>query len=345
MSLLGAAETLWQTMYDEMPVRIDINHHYLQTTQLLRCLAEWDSCRQTRGAAADFEHASELAPLRAAIDSETSHLIVIPTRELAAAGLSEHLDRQTASRTTGCRLHRAEGTSCRSIRSVYLNSCLEPSFVQPLPDGAILLVDARSRGGPNAEIWAADGTRLRQGHLGDAIENVLTTPSGAIWVGYFDEAMGGAGPQVHGLARFAPDLEPGWVYPQRADLPPIDDCYALNVAGERAWSCAYTAFHLVAVDNDQAIDYGMAPQRGAAALLTDGSTGAMVGGYGPEYDLVTPFHIVEDRTVTAGGQCRLVLPDGLEVRERRIYGRGTELHVFIGRSWYRVDLAQVTRGR
>ncbi|MFB9855208.1 hypothetical protein ACFFMR_32995 [Micromonospora andamanensis] len=216
--------------------------------------------------------------------------------------------------------------------------------MQPLPDGAILLVDARSRGGPNAEIWSADGTRLRQGHLGDAIENVLTTPSGAIWVGYFDEAMGGAGPQGHGLARFTPDLEPGWVYPHRADLPPIDDCYALNVAGETAWSCAYTAFHLVAVDNDQAIDYGMAPQRGANALLTDGSTGAMIGGYGPEYDLVTPFHIVEDHAVTTGGQCRLVLPDGLEVRERRIYGNGTEMHVFIGRSWYRVDLAQVTRG-
>nr|WP_030502751.1 DEAD/DEAH box helicase [Micromonospora purpureochromogenes] len=89
--MLGAAQALWQTTYDEMPVRIDINHRHSETTQLLRCLAEWDSCRQTRGAAADLERASELAPLRAAINGETSHLLVIPARQLAASGLSESI--------------------------------------------------------------------------------------------------------------------------------------------------------------------------------------------------------------------------------------------------------------
>ncbi|WP_030271473.1 DEAD/DEAH box helicase [Micromonospora globosa] len=89
--MLGAAQSIWQTTYDEMPVRVDINHRHPETTQLLRCLAEWDSCRQTRGAAADLERASELAPLRSAIHRETSHLLVIPARQLAAAGLSESI--------------------------------------------------------------------------------------------------------------------------------------------------------------------------------------------------------------------------------------------------------------
>ncbi|WP_439428042.1 DEAD/DEAH box helicase [Micromonospora sp. LA-10] len=89
--MLGAAQTLWQTTYDEMPVRIDINHRHSETTQLLRRLAEWDSCRQTRGAAADLERASELAPLRAAINRETIQLLVIPSRQLAAAGLAESI--------------------------------------------------------------------------------------------------------------------------------------------------------------------------------------------------------------------------------------------------------------
>ncbi|WP_231934596.1 DEAD/DEAH box helicase [Micromonospora viridifaciens] len=89
--MLGAAQTLWQTTYDEMPVRIDINHRHPETTQLLRCLAEWDSCRQTRGAAADLERASELAPLRAALGGGASHLLVIPARQLAAAGLAESI--------------------------------------------------------------------------------------------------------------------------------------------------------------------------------------------------------------------------------------------------------------
>lgn len=90
--MLGAARTLRQTTYDEMPVRIDINNRRPETTELLRRLAEWDACRQTRGAAADLERAAELAPLRTAIDRRTSHLLVIPTRTLAAVGLRESID-------------------------------------------------------------------------------------------------------------------------------------------------------------------------------------------------------------------------------------------------------------
>jgi superfamily II DNA or RNA helicase len=84
---LGVARTLRRTTYDEMPVRIDINNRRPETTELLHCLAEWDSCRQTRGASADLERASELALLRSAISDRASHLLVIPTRKLAAEGL------------------------------------------------------------------------------------------------------------------------------------------------------------------------------------------------------------------------------------------------------------------
>ncbi|MEU1646402.1 hypothetical protein [Micromonospora zamorensis] len=127
-------------------------------------------------------------------------------------------------------------------------------------------------------------------------------------------------------------------------MPSIADCYALNLEGETAWSCAYTAFHLVAVRDDQPIDRGALPCRGATALLTDGSMGALIGGYGPEYDLTTPFRIGEEHVIPVGGPRRLVLPDGLEVRERRTYGRGTELHVFVQQSWYRAELAQLVEG-
>ncbi|SCL29215.1 SNF2 family N-terminal domain-containing protein [Micromonospora nigra] len=89
--MLGAAQTLWRTTYDEMPIRIDIDHRRPETTRLLHCLAEWDSCRQTRGAAADLERAAELEPLRAAITSGVTHLLVIPARQLAAAGLAESI--------------------------------------------------------------------------------------------------------------------------------------------------------------------------------------------------------------------------------------------------------------
>jgi hypothetical protein len=229
------------------------------------------------------------------------------------------------------------------IHSIQIDGCLEPSFVQPLPDGRILLVRSRNRGGANAEVCTGDGRRERQDDLGDAIEEVLTTPSGAIWVGYFDEAMSGGGPQTHGLARFTSDLKPAWLYPVGSGLPEIFDCYALNVAADTAWTCAYTKFHLVSVPDDQPTDHGQAPYRGAHALLIDGSFGALVGGYGPEYDLVVPFHIAAQRVDPVGEPLRLVLPDGLEVRGCRFFCRGPELHAVIGDGWYRADLDQLTR--
>jgi superfamily II DNA or RNA helicase len=87
--MLGAAQSLWQTTYDEMPVRIDIKNRHPETTQLLRRLAEWDSCRVTRGASADLERAAELALVRAAVQATTSHMLVVPTGTMSASGFRE----------------------------------------------------------------------------------------------------------------------------------------------------------------------------------------------------------------------------------------------------------------
>ncbi|GAA2388724.1 DEAD/DEAH box helicase [Dactylosporangium salmoneum] len=89
--MLGAARTLQRTTYDEMPVRIDIAKRHPETTHLLRCLAEWDACRVTRGAADDLARAAELAPLRAAIGVWTSHLLVIPAATAAVDDLRESI--------------------------------------------------------------------------------------------------------------------------------------------------------------------------------------------------------------------------------------------------------------
>jgi superfamily II DNA or RNA helicase len=90
--MLGAARALRQTTYEEMPVRVDIGNRHPETTTLLRRLAEWDSCRRTRGAAADLERAAELAPLRTAISPSASALLVIPTRGVPTSGLRESIE-------------------------------------------------------------------------------------------------------------------------------------------------------------------------------------------------------------------------------------------------------------
>jgi len=230
------------------------------------------------------------------------------------------------------------------VRSVLLDGCLRPRFIQPLPGGRVLLVQARNWNGASAEVWSADGHRERVGDPGDAIEGVLTTPTGEIWVSYFAEARGGSGPQTHGLARFTTDLQPVWLYPGPPSVSDIFDCYALNVSGETAWTCAYTGFHLVSACGDHATDHGKAPYRSAHMLLVDGSAGALTGGPGPEYDLVTGFQITPEGLVTSGSPRRLVLPDGMELRDVRSTCRGPDLYVIIRGTWYRTDLDQMGVG-
>lgn len=222
-------------------------------------------------------------------------------------------------------------------------SSLAVTHVQPLPGDMILIASARTRGTDNAEVWDSNGHLEHAGLIGDAIEHLLTTPSGAIWAGYFDEGIFGTMPAAHGLIRFTPNLAIDWAYPQR-EMPTIDDCYALNVGGETASIGAYSAFRLITVKGDHARNHGPLPIRGASKLLIAGERAALIGGYGPEYDLITPLQITPAGVIPHGPKRRLVQPDGLEIpRAARAFCRGPNLHLFPRDSttWFRVDLNDV----
>ncbi|GAA0808502.1 hypothetical protein [Spirilliplanes yamanashiensis] len=221
---------------------------------------------------------------------------------------------------------------------------LAVSFVQPLPGERVLLAAARARPGEtNAEVWTDGGVLERRGSLGDAIEELLTTPSGRIWVGYFDEAMGGSGPEGHGLARFTADLAADWLFPLDTGLPAIADCYALNVDGDTAHVCPYTDFHLLSASAGGVTDRGPSPYRSARNLLVRGDDWVLVGGWGPDYDLVTPLHAGPDGVRRAGDQRRIVLPDGLEAHSLRYTCRGADLHALTRTgAWYRTGLDALT---
>lgn len=81
------------------------------------------------------------------------------------------------------------------------------------------------------------------------------------------------------------------------------------------------------------------PARGASLLLADGERAALIGGYGPEYDVVTPLRIAPEGIEPAGQQYRLVLPDGLEIPRAHSTCRGPGLHM-IGKqsTWCRLSL-------
>jgi hypothetical protein len=124
--------------------------------------------------------------------------------------------------------------------------------VQPLEDGWLL---SEARGG-RATLYNRVGESRESIDLGDAIKDVQTTADGKIWVSYFDEGVygGGIGAQ-QGLVCFDAAGTPIFKYFDFAEqnkLPFIDDCYALNVAGnEETWLSYYSAFPLVSIKNFQ----------------------------------------------------------------------------------------------
>ncbi len=184
-------------------------------------------------------------------------------------------------------------------------------FAQPLSGGRVLLAsNRRGRSDSSAQIWDARGGLIAEGDLGDALEHVLVTESDVIWVGYFDEALTGREPEGHGLVEFAVDLQPTWLYPWNTSLPDLSDCENLNVVGESVFLCPYWSHQLVEVSEDTIVDYGIAPARGARALLVDGHRMALIGGYESEYDLITPFVIDRGQLLPVGSQGRLAVPEG-----------------------------------
>ncbi|HEX5598853.1 MAG TPA: hypothetical protein VFX61_22975 [Micromonosporaceae bacterium] len=215
--------------------------------------------------------------------------------------------------------------------------------VQPLPGGRVLIVGARLRSADadrNALIFNPDGRIARSGTLGDGIEHVRTTPSGKIWVGYFDEGIYGGGGDggeplgAPGIVRYTGRLQPEWRFPVRQDLDPIADCYALNVAGESAWATYYSDFPVVRITDDMVRSWPGA-RTAANALIVAGTRCALIGGYGGKRDRV----LVGDLDRGHFKPYRLTLPDESRLPDRaQVIGRGPDLHVFVDSRWFRLSL-------
>lgn len=78
----GAAQTIWQTTFDEMPVRIDLKERPPETTELLRTMRAWDCTRKARNATKDIEFAGAVAPLVRALTPSHTAVAVLRIRPL-----------------------------------------------------------------------------------------------------------------------------------------------------------------------------------------------------------------------------------------------------------------------
>ncbi|ORT88797.1 hypothetical protein B7G54_01030 [Burkholderia puraquae] len=231
--------------------------------------------------------------------------------------------------------------------------------IQPVGDD-LLLVCSRSRyRGPddfdlNGRLYRRDGTPCGEILLGDGIESVQATGTGEIWTSYFDEGVfgnfgWGSPVGASGLVAWNRHGERLHAFSPPEGLGPIDDCYALNVSGDRdIWLYYYSEFALVRLRNRQTVASWRMPVKGshAFAVTEDPArygayVALMCGTYG-DPDALQLVHL------GTGGEARMIRTYRLQragsapVGIAQVVGRGGVLYV-IGTDCtiYRIDVAEM----
>jgi hypothetical protein len=221
--------------------------------------------------------------------------------------------------------------------------------VQPLPDGNLLFVCARSHyRGPNdydlnACILSEKGELVRQFLLGDGIQDVQVDKAGNIWTSFFDEGVFGnfgwrtpvGAPglilwDAHGnrLYQFVPP--PG--------LESICDCYAINVTSAREiWVYYYTEFPLVRLWDRTPSGVWSGLTAGSSAFAVLRGNALFTGGY-KDRETYYLYTVQEQKSPKLCSKIMLETMEGQAIHADRQVGRFDCLYVLSGICIYKVTV-------
>ncbi|MFE3099250.1 hypothetical protein [Nocardia tengchongensis] len=206
----------------------------------------------------------------------------------------------------------------------------------------------------NVQAFDGDGNPLGAFYAGDGIEQLLTDPSGRIWISYFDEATYrfvdsdgtwscSSGP---GLARWD-DLgsDPWFVRNSTGTAVSWVDCCALNVGRSLVHACPYTDFPLVEIDACGVRSVTPNPVAGCHALAVSGSTFAFLDHHRRGDAVVWQIRRAsrQGAEITETGRETLLLPGGRPPTRwaRGRIGRDANLWIHEDgnpRRWYRYEI-------
>ena len=234
--------------------------------------------------------------------------------------------------------------------------------VDRFSDGQWLVVDSRTSGVPNGFILSSSGDLCRKVLLGDGIEQIAIAPDETIWVGWFDEGVGGntdwkmAGqdwpPSSEGVGHFdrSGRFLPQRVYPENGDF--ISDCYALRVGPDAVWHCCYADFPIVGLYPSGDLRWWCNSICGATALAVDGAFALLAGGYGNDSSRLVLVSLEGSGTgemarpiaewqlpLTASKRSEFVtqemVANHLFEAPTLLTGRGDTVHLIVGSNWFR----------
>jgi hypothetical protein len=277
------------------------------------------------------------------IQLQAERLLELPTLpsgwELAATGVgpdqvilvvaaNASFDARRTGRSSRYRVYKETGRSFEDFEFVAAGRAAY-THVQPIDDQNFLLVTPWLYEGVEntGHIWSSDGKLVGQLALGQGIEHVQTSAHSEVWVGYNDEGIFSA--MEPGLACFDRTGKRVFSFADSVanddhpDVPPIDDCYALNVLPENeVWIYYYGAFPLVRLVDKQ-LDgiWRRVPGMGSHAFAVGEQSILFAGDYGAPSSITRYFP--ESGRIELGH----AIGDGRRLEFARAIGRADRLYL------------------
>jgi hypothetical protein len=222
------------------------------------------------------------------------------------------------------------------VETVFRSRHILFDFVQPLPEGDLLLVRKRSiANAPNAAIVDGSGHLKREFSLGDWVSDIQTTPEAEIWVSYHDMRPDYPSP---GLIKWDANGNQLAAYYRLAEqLPEILEVYALNVLNfGNLWFYYYADVHaepfeigdvpLIQLIDEQLTGYWRCPVFGARHIAVENDHVVFCGAFKAmnmlylcrirtdhELPIINTFRLHETDEVVAARAHRIAILNGTEL--------------------------------
>jgi hypothetical protein len=210
---------------------------------------------------------------------------------------------------------------------------------QPIGENWLLVaarIDEEDNDVKNAYVFATEGNILNRYEFGDAVEDVQTTPEGDVWVSYFDQSDAGR------LNCYkAGDKTFDFYYSIRENnqhVPPIDDCYAMNVTSDSTNIYYYSDFPFLKIMGENEFElYEDIPIVGSKAFAVIGDDVLFSHGYDNKPEVYL-YSLSEKKKVTF----KTFKSDGSILNYDHSVGRESKLFLIEGTEVYVLDIKNVT---
>lgn len=225
---------------------------------------------------------------------------------------------------------------------VIMPSCAYP-IVDQMADSRWLVVGSRAQEGEkNARIYTADGRIEHETDFGDGIENLLCSPDGTIWVGYFDEGVFGGQNKdgswpvsSGGIVQFDATGTPLWSFNERVrENHTIADSYAMTLSGTDLWACFYIGFPITRISGAKPVFWSNSVVGATAMAVTDNFV-MLGGGYSDDDHRITLVKLDGNSSRELGS---FRYAKGMTGRAGLLQGRGSAIHIVSNGIWSKVSI-------